>query len=123
MSRKTKNLLLKKSIAHAPMQLPPGFHSANVEGSFGVLHDFEKQSVLQGKCLSIKTVNKGTKKENEVMTLKKKDGSLASVWNSWMLNAIFEKSTIGKEVHIEFLGLQPMSGNRNPMKLFNVGVK
>lgn len=102
--------------------LPAGFKSAAVEGSFGQLHDFDKTPVLQGVCIKIQTVNKGTKKENDVMTIKAKDGTLHSVWKSYQLDGLFQKSTVGKEIYLQFDGVQKLKG-RKSMKLFTVGVK
>lgn len=102
--------------------LPPGFKSAAVEGSFGQVHDFDKVPTLTGKCLSFKTVNKGKKTENQVMTVKTEDGSLHALWNSYQLSGLFQPATIGKTIYVSFMGKQKLKG-RKSMKLFEVGIK
>jgi len=102
--------------------LPPGFKSAAVEGSFGQIHDFDKVPTLTGICMSFKTVNKGKKTENQVMTVKTSDGSLHALWNSYQLSGLFVNPTIGKMIYVSYMGLQKLKG-RKSMKLFEVGVK
>jgi hypothetical protein len=103
--------------------LPKGYTSTTVTGNFGVLHDFEKHPILQGKCTHINLANKGKKTENRVMTIKQSDGILKSLWCSYMLEDLFDSKPIGKSVYIEYQGERAMKKGRNPLKLFVSGVK
>jgi len=102
--------------------LPAGFKSANVEGNFGEIHDFEKQPVLQGECVGVQPV-KTKNGKTTIMTIRKEGGILAGVWHSYMLDSLFTQNPKGKTVYIRLNGYQKVKGRREPMKLFSCGVK
>jgi len=103
-------------------ELPAGFKSANVQGQFGNMHNFEAQPLLIGRCKGIATVKTKNGKQ-QVMTIEKEDGGLAGVWHSYMLSALFNQKPVRKQVYIRFEGVRKIKGRKEAMKLFSCGVK
>lgn len=98
-----------------------------VDGSFGQSHNFDADPLLIGKCQKIETVKvmdeeKGKKVSRLVMTVKRDDGSLVNVWESFMLSGLFKRKPIGKQIFIRHEGQRKLKGKKR-MNLFSCGVK
>lgn len=106
----------------AGTEIPAGFKSANVEGQFGNTHNFEAEPLLIGKCTGIATVKTSNGKQ-QIMSIQKADGSLAGVWQSFMLKNLFKMKPVKKQVFIRFEGTRKIKGRKEPLKLFSCGVK
>jgi hypothetical protein len=113
---------MSRKVKQDAQDLPAGFKSANVEGNFGEIHDFNKAPVLQGECIGVQKV-KTKNGPTTIMTVRKEDGILAGVWHSYMLDELFEQNPKGKTVFIRLNGYQKVKGRKEPMKLFSCGVK
>ena len=124
MSAKKKPKATKKA-ASRKVQLPAGY-KAITSGEFAPSWDFETESTIEGTLIEKRTTiqNKGKKDEREVhiFTIRRKDGSEVTVWESYGLKPLIDVKK-GKQVFIGFLGYKAIKGRKQPMKDFIVAVK
>lgn len=89
--------------------------------------DVEKNSVLEGErgAVSSITFDKGTKKERDqrIMIVQDKTLGAVTVWESSMLKDMFDQTSDGDTVRIEFLGYGEAKKGQQAAKLFSVAVK
>jgi hypothetical protein len=113
--------------------VPAGFTVTQAEGAFGVTHDFDKDPVVMGKCVDIRSVEMGTgknKKKRRIMTVRTKEGD-RQVWESSQLSGVFNAKGIkGKQVFFRKDGVKkfkitkgPDAGTTAKMNLFTAAFK
>lgn len=90
--------------------------------------DWETQSVIEGKFVSIEDVNLKPKKKGEkptktrILTLATDSGHLG-IWEKHQLKILFDTVGEGNFVWIAHLGTKPIPGRPIPMHEFSIAMK
>jgi len=113
---------------NSPRQIPPapvpeGFTRA--DSGFPQSWDFEREPVVQGHVVRIRTVElKYGKQVRETRVMEVAvDGEPFSVWESAALTELFDAVSEGDEVWIRYTGQIQVKGRRQPMRGFQAAYR
>lgn len=105
-------------------QLPEGYRRLNA--GFAASWEPEVGDVLEGEVTAIRDVEmkRGRKTvTTRAMEIEQEDGSKWTLWESALLNELFEQAQVGSQVFVMYEGVGKSSkAGQNPPKMYTSGI-